>query len=46
MIKTKAEKILHNKDLTIEVQCMWTKNKSDISKNWGNSSHIKIIDMS
>ena len=43
MIKKEAEKILHYKDLTIEVQCMWTKNKTDTSNNWGNWSQLKVI---
>ena len=43
MIKKEAEKILHYKDLTIEVQCMWTKNKSNTSNNWGNWSQLKVI---
>ena len=41
MIEKEAEKILKDKDLIIENQCMWNvKSKSDTGNNRGNCNQI------
>ena len=43
MMKIEAKKILQGKDLTIEIQHVECKNKSDTSNNRGNSKSFRIL---
>jgi hypothetical protein len=44
VIKKEAEKILKEKDLTIEIQRMWNvKNRGDTSNNCSDWNYFKVI---